>query len=210
MIHHRHHALDADRARCGHLIRSIVIDGGLMLSLTLPVGPVENTGNPSFSPNAFFRIDRDGEVFLTLPYVEGEQDGDTLIPFLVAEELEVTPGRVHLEQMAPCKRPSSNATPGAWAAGKSSAIRKTLLREACATTRAMLIAAAARRWDADARCCHAHEGEVIHTTTWRKLSYGELAAEAARIPIPESVELKAPATAALRLASAGNFEGWAE
>jgi isoquinoline 1-oxidoreductase beta subunit len=64
------------------------------------------------------------------------------------------------------------------------------LREASATARIMLVAAAAKRWDVDARCCHACEGEVIHTATWRKLSYGELAAEAACIKVLENVALK--------------------
>ena len=67
-----------------------------------------------------------------------------------------------------------------------------LLGEAGATARVMLIAAAAERWGVDARSCHAHDGEVIHTPTWRKLRYGELAIDAAYMPIPNEVELKAP------------------
>ena len=71
----------------------------------------------------------------------------------------------------------------------SSALK--LLGEAAAMARVMLIATAAERWGADARSCHAHEGEVIHTPTWRKLKYGELAVDAAYMPIPK-VQLKAP------------------
>ncbi|TIX94096.1 MAG: xanthine dehydrogenase family protein molybdopterin-binding subunit, partial [Mesorhizobium sp.] len=40
--------------------------------------------------------------------------------------------------------------------------------------------------------CHAERGEVIHEATRRRLSYGELAAEAARMPVPENVALKRP------------------
>jgi isoquinoline 1-oxidoreductase beta subunit len=202
MIHHRPQALDPDLARCRLLIRSVVIDGGLMLSFTLPIGRVENVDHLGFSANAFMRIDSDGQVFVMLPYVEAGPDNYTLILLLIAEELEVSPNRVHLEQAAPSERPASSPTLGAPAGGNSSAIRNAWkpLREASATARAMLIAAAARRWDVDARFCHAHGGEVIHTTTWRKLRYGELAAEAARIPIPKSVELKEPAATASRRA----------
>jgi isoquinoline 1-oxidoreductase beta subunit len=197
MIHHRHLALDADLPRCD--FRSVVIDGGLMLSLALPIGRVENVDHVGFSPNAFIRIDRDGQVFLTLPCMAAGRDNHTSIPLLIAEELEVSPDQIHLDQFAPSKRPSSKATLGASAGGNSNAIQNAYkpLREASATARAMLIAAAARRWDVDARFCHAHEGEVIHTATWRKLRYGELAAEAARIPIPKSVELKEQAATAL-------------
>jgi isoquinoline 1-oxidoreductase beta subunit len=67
-----------------------------------------------------------------------------------------------------------------------------LLGEVSATARVMLIAAAAERWSVDARSCHAYEGEVIHTPTWRKLKYGELAIDAAYMPIPREIAPKAP------------------
>lgn len=192
MIHHRPQAFDPYPPRRSLLISSAVIGGGLMLSLTLPFGGVE-VGTRSFSPNAFIRIDSDGQVFLTLPHVKGEEDGcTTMIPLLVAEELEVTLNQVHLEH-APNERLHLNTMlAGQAATGNSDDIRSAwkLLREAGATARAMLISAAAKRWDVDAWFCHAHEGEVIHTTTWRKLRYGGLAAEAARVPIPKNVALK--------------------
>jgi isoquinoline 1-oxidoreductase subunit beta len=135
-----------------------------------------------------------------LPHVEGGQDSHTLIALLTAGEIEVTSGQVHLEQIAPSEGASSKTTLDARAVDASNANRSTWepLREASAAARAMLIAAAARRWDVHARFCHAHEGEVIHTANWRKLRYGELAAEAARIPVPKSVELKERSATALR------------
>jgi isoquinoline 1-oxidoreductase beta subunit len=66
------------------------------------------------------------------------------------------------------------------------------LRQAGATARIMLVGAAAKRWGVDAKTCHLQEGEVIHVPTGRKLAYGELAAEAAKIPVPASVVLKSP------------------
>jgi isoquinoline 1-oxidoreductase beta subunit len=201
MIHHRLQPLDPDLGRCGILIRSEVVDGGLMLSVALPIGGAENADDSGFSPGAFIRIDSDGRVFLTWPYLEAEEDNErALIPLLIAQELEVSPNQIHLKQVGPSKRTGSKAMLGERAGGSSNAIGSILkpLREASATARAMLIAAAARRWDVDARLCHAHEGEVIHTTTWQKLRYGELAAEAARIPIPKRVALKEPAATALR------------
>jgi isoquinoline 1-oxidoreductase subunit beta len=195
MIHHRPQAIGPDLEPSGRVLRSAVIDGGLMLSLALPVGTVENVGDLGFSPNAFIRIDSDGQVFLTLPYVEGDHDALTFILLLIAEELEATPTEVHLKQLASSEMVCLAAVPGARAGGNWNAWKP--LCEAAATARAMLIAAAARRWYVDARFCHAHDGEVIHTATWRKLRYGELAAEAARIPIPKSVVLKEPTAAML-------------
>jgi isoquinoline 1-oxidoreductase beta subunit len=77
----------------------------------------------------------------------------------------------------------------------------------------MLIAAAAKRWGVDVTSCRAQEGEVIHTPSGRKLSYGELAADAAKMPVPTNVALKKPeefrliGTPAKRLDIAGKVNG---
>jgi isoquinoline 1-oxidoreductase subunit beta len=56
----------------------------------------------------------------------------------------------------------------------------------------MLVEAAAKRWNVDAASCRAQSGEVLHPPTGRRSTYGELAADAARLPIPENVTLKGP------------------
>src|SRR5262249_11381098 len=56
----------------------------------------------------------------------------------------------------------------------------------------MLVAAAAKRWNVDAATCRAERGAVLHPPTERRLAYGELAADAARMPVPEGVGLKRP------------------
>ena len=89
------------------------------------------------------------------------------------------------------------------------------LREAGATARIMLVAAAAKRWSVDPESCRAQEGEVIHESTGRRLKYGELAAEAAQMPVPENVTLKRPedfkliGTPAKRLDVSGKVNGTA-
>src|SRR3989454_12041687 len=57
----------------------------------------------------------------------------------------------------------------------------------------MLVSAAAKRWNVDPASCRARSGEVRHAPTGRRLKYGELAADAARMPVPENVVLKRPA-----------------
>jgi isoquinoline 1-oxidoreductase beta subunit len=57
----------------------------------------------------------------------------------------------------------------------------------------MLVSAAAKRWNVDPASCRAQRGEVLHATTGKSIKYGELAAEAARMPVPESVAPKRPA-----------------
>jgi isoquinoline 1-oxidoreductase beta subunit len=66
------------------------------------------------------------------------------------------------------------------------------MREAGATARVMLVAAAARRWGVDPKSCRAQDGEVIHEATGRRSKYGELAADAAQMAVPTNVTLKRP------------------
>jgi isoquinoline 1-oxidoreductase beta subunit len=56
----------------------------------------------------------------------------------------------------------------------------------------MLVSAAAKRWNVDAASCSAQNGEVRHAPTGRRATYGELAADAARMPMPKNVALKRP------------------
>jgi isoquinoline 1-oxidoreductase beta subunit len=66
------------------------------------------------------------------------------------------------------------------------------MRRAGATAREMLIAAAAKRWQAEPTSCHADTGRVLHTSSGRSLTYAALVADAARMPVPQKVTLKPP------------------
>jgi isoquinoline 1-oxidoreductase subunit beta len=168
--------------------------GGLMLSLSLPLAAGAAAVSETFTPNAFVRIGRDGRIILTMPYVEMGQGTYTSIPMLIAEELEVDLGQVQLEHAPPNEKLYANPLLGVQATGNSNAIRGAWqpLRQAGATARTMLVSAAAQRWNVDAATCRAERGEVVHAPTGRRLSYGELAADAAHMPVPESVALKRP------------------
>jgi isoquinoline 1-oxidoreductase subunit beta len=171
--------------------------GGLMLNLRLPLAgrAAAAADGGDFVPNAFIRIGADGQVVLTMPYVEMGQGTYTSIPMLIAEELEVDLSRVRLEHAPPDeKRYGNPLLGGLQATGNSNAVRASWqpLRQAGATARTMLIAAAAQRWNVDPASCRAQSGEVLHVPTTRRLKYGELAADAARIPIPDNVALKRP------------------
>src|SRR5712671_2961155 len=170
--------------------------GGLMLSLRLPLaGSDVAAADAGFVPNAFVRIERNGEIVLTMPYVEMGQGTYTSIPMLIAEELEVELKQVRLEHAPPNEKLYGNPLlAGVQATGNSNAVRAALqpLRQAGAIARTMLVSAAAKRWNVDPVSCRAQSGEVRHAPTGRRLKYGELAADAARLPVPEKVELKQP------------------
>jgi hypothetical protein len=56
----------------------------------------------------------------------------------------------------------------------------------------MLVSAAAQRWNVDPASCPAQSGEVLHPPTGRRVKYGDLAADAARLAVPETVALNRP------------------
>ena len=178
------------------LSASAAMGGGLLIGfVTRPSlgasAPAESAAG-GFVPNAFIRIGSDGQVVLTMPYVEMGQGTYTSIPMLIAEELEVDLQQVRLEHAPPDEKLYANPLLGVQATGNSNAIRGSWqsLRQAGATARTMLVATAAKRWDVDPASCRAQNGEVRHEATGRRIKYGELAVDAARMPVPEKVELK--------------------
>jgi isoquinoline 1-oxidoreductase beta subunit len=168
--------------------------GGLLLGLRLPFGAGGAEAAGAFAPNAFVRIGGDGSVVLTMPYVEMGQGTYTSIPMLIAEELEVELTQVRLEHAPPDETRFANPLLGVQLTGNSNAIRGAWqpMRMAGATARTMLVEAAARRWGVDPRNCRVQGGVVHHPVTGRRLGYGELAADAARLPVPGAVALKRP------------------
>src|SRR4051794_29475875 len=185
---------DTNLSRRSFLASSAGFGGGLVLSLSLPLHRIEAGQSESFAPNAFIRIGSEGQVVLTMPYVEMGQGTYTSIPMLIAEELEVSLMQVRLEHAPPNEKLYANPLLGVQATGNSNAIRGAWkpLREAGATARIMLIAAAANRWGVDPKSCRAEHGEIVHVSTGRRLTYGELATEAAKIAVRKDVILKSP------------------
>jgi isoquinoline 1-oxidoreductase subunit beta len=163
--------------------------GTFILGLRLPRA---NGAETPFAPNAFIRIGADNQIVLIMPYVEMGQGTYTSIPMLIAEELEVGLDQVQLEHAPPNEKLYANPLLGEQATGNSNAIRGAWkpLREAGATARTMLVAAAAKRWNVDPSSCRAEKGEVLNVPTGRRIKYGALAADAARMPVPLNVTLK--------------------
>ncbi len=209
---------DTNLSRRSFLAASAAAGGGLVLSLSLPIGAAAAATADEFAPNAFIRIGSDGQIVLTMPYVEMGQGTYTSIPMLIAEELGVGLSQVRLEPAPPNEKLYANPLLGVQATGNSNAMRGAWkpMRQAGATARQMLIEAAAKRWSVDAKSCRAQDGEVIHAPTGRKLGFGELAAEAAKLPVPANVALKPPeefkliGTPAKRLDTAAKINGSAQ
>ncbi len=207
-------------SRRGFLQTGAAAGGGLMLSLSLPFRNDDAQAGDAdgFTPNAFIRIGGDGQIILTMPYVEMGQGTYTSIPMLIAEELEVDLKQVQLQHAPPNEKLYGNPLLGGiQATGNSNAVRASWqpLRQAGAIARTMLVSAAAQRWHVDPASCRAQSGEVLHAPTGRRFNYGELAADAARLPVPDNVTLKRPedfkliGTPAKRLDAAAKVNGTA-
>ncbi|MBL9207138.1 MAG: xanthine dehydrogenase family protein molybdopterin-binding subunit [Opitutaceae bacterium] len=171
--------------------------GGLLLGTCLSftdesdaAAPVEKGLGGGASLNAFVRIAPDGRIYIAAHTPECGQGVRTSMPMLVAEELDVDWRQVTVE-LVPL-----DAVYGAQFAGGSTTTPRcyTPLRQVGATARLMLVAAAAKRWSVPEAECRTETAKVVHPASKRTLGYGELAAEAAKLPVPDakSVALKDP------------------
>src|ERR1700680_3488272 len=188
---------DLALSRRTFLRAGVTAGGGLLLSLSLPFanGNAAEINSKDFAPNAFIRIERNGRIVLTMPYVEMGQGTYTSIPMLIAEELEVDLKQVQLEDAPPDKRYGNPIFGGLQSTGGSTSIRAAWqpLRVAGAIARTILVSAAAKRWNVDPISCRAQSGEVLHAQSGRRIKYGEIAGAAAGLPVPQNVPLKRPA-----------------
>jgi isoquinoline 1-oxidoreductase beta subunit len=165
--------------------------GGALYAFHLPLAQAAPAG---FAPNAFIRIAGDGRVTLVMPQVEMGQGVYTSIAMIMAEELDADFAQLTLEHAPPDEAHYANPMLGVQATGNSNSIRAFWkpLRTAGATTRAILVIAAAQQWGVDATSCSTAAGQVVHAESGRKLGYGALAPRAASIKPPANVPLKDP------------------
>ncbi|MBI1732020.1 MAG: xanthine dehydrogenase family protein molybdopterin-binding subunit, partial [Gammaproteobacteria bacterium] len=164
--------------------------GALVLGFTLPERA--RAAAASTALNAFVAINSDGGVTVLSPFIEMGQGTYTGMAMLVAEELDVDMGAVRVVQ-APQGKPYRimfNNT--ARFTGGSLSMREGFLplRRAGATSRAMLLQAAAAEWGVPAGELSTSAGTVLHRASGRSFRYGQLAARAAAQSVPEQVALK--------------------
>jgi isoquinoline 1-oxidoreductase beta subunit len=181
---------------------------GLTLGLLLPgcgTGP-GGAGSAAGAASGslampFLRIAPDNTVTVISKHLEAGQGVWTGLAAIVAEELDASWDQMRVES-APAKVPlyrnlafvplgaSVQLTGGSTAVANS----WQQLREAGATARAMLVAAAARQWGVPASQINVSQGVVSHTGAGRTATFGELAGSAAKQSVPTQVKLKDPGT----------------
>src|SRR3954469_2866138 len=152
----------------------------------------ENEVTGTFAPNGFIRINPTGVVTLIIPMIEMGQGVYTSLSMLLAEELEVKLEQIQVQHAPPNDALYVNSIIGIQNTGGSASVRAfwTPLRQAGAVGRYLLIAAAAKRWNVDPATCRAKDGVVFDASGSKRLSYGELAKAAAKLPAPPAANVK--------------------
>jgi isoquinoline 1-oxidoreductase subunit beta len=177
-------------------LASIAAAGGsLVLGFEIPFGT--RATHAAVSPReitAWIVIEPDETVIIRVAKSEMGQGSFTALPMLVAEELECDWSKVRAEFALPHENRKRDRVWGNMSTGASRSISASQneLRRAGATARAMLIAAAAARWNVPMTECTASQGVITHGPSGRSVTFGAIAAAAADVKPPTQVALKDP------------------
>ena len=174
---------------------SALAGGGILIATSFePLGRLEAmtpAQGGEFAPNAYIKLTPDGFVTIIAKNPEIGQGVKTMLPMLIAEELDVDWNKVRIDQgdldtvkYQGQSAGGSTATPNNWLP----------MRRVGAAGRAMLVSAAALTWGVPEGECTTASGAVLHATSRRRLAYSDLLAKASTVTPPdlESVKLKDP------------------
>jgi len=191
---HEHRSVVLDRRTV--LKASLLAGGGLALEalIPMPLWALEQGEQQATAPaqlSAFVSIAPDGTVTIVSKNPEIGQGVKTSLPMMVADELDCDWSQVRIAQAD-----VDQARYGEQSAGGSTATPKNWLpmRQTGAAARAMLVQAAAQRWNIGANEITTAKGRIFHRPSGRSLGYGEVASAAAALSPPDlkSVPLKRP------------------
>ena len=188
-------------------LQGVVSTGALVLSVRFgaeSLWAVEAVAGSSadqsvLHPSVYLGVDTDGTVYIIAHRSEMGTTSRTSLPLVVAEELDADWSRVKVQQAIGDPRYGSQDTDG------SHSIREFYepMRQAGATARLMLIRAAAQKWGVPESECATDPHVVVHKASGKKAGYGELAAAAAKLPVPKKEELKFKPPSAWRYVGKG-------
>lgn len=168
--------------------------GGLIVCLYLdaPLFTQPKPAAKNYPPDAFVHVKPDGAIVIQVNRLEFGQGVQTALPMVLADEMDADWSRV-VAELAPAADVYKDPVFGIQMVGGSGSIAHSFqqYRELGAKTRAILIAAAAQKWNVQPAQCRT-EASVVHGPGGQSATYANLAEAAARIPVPEDVPLKNP------------------
>src|SRR5882672_4211175 len=184
------------KSRRDFLKVSATVGGGFALQLTVPAPVFAQAAAKSKGSEltAWIVIGAEDSVLIRAARSGMRRCSSTALPMLVAEVLECDWKKVRTEFVSTGEQVRRNRAWGSMDTGGSRSIRDSqeYLRQAGATAREMLVAAAAQRWKVPASECDAESGVITHTPSRRKLRFGQVAQGASKLEPPKDVKLKDP------------------
>ncbi len=176
----------------GVLLLAVSGTGAVWAADARKYGADSMSGGTVDDPLVFVSIAVDGTVTIVAHRVEMGTGVRTSLPMIVADEMEARWDRVKIVQAE-----ANEARYGNQNVDGSRSVRHFMMpmRRVGAAARHMLEAAAAARLSVPISELRAEQHEVVHLPSGRRLGYGELAADAAKQPVPknEAIKLKSPA-----------------
>ncbi len=162
-----------------------VAGAGVLIGFHLSAASAQESAGQEKKPvnpfDAWIHITPDNQVTLVLEKSEMGQGIMTAVPMILAEELCLDWSKVRIQQA-----PTNPAIYNHGTGGSGSVAGCWLpMRQAGAAAREMLISAAAQRWNVNRDTCVAKDGGILHGARKNFLTYGELANDAAKLPIPD-------------------------
>jgi isoquinoline 1-oxidoreductase subunit beta len=167
-------------------LRQVFGTGALVLGARiLPTRALAALESAVFSPNVFVGVKADGTVLIVAHRSEMGTSSRTMVPLILADEMEADWKRVKIEQAIGDEKYGDQNTDG------SHSVRSFfgVMQECGASARQMLEQAAANQWNVPVSQCKATLHQVVHASSGKKLGYGELAAAAAKLPVPDKSKL---------------------
>jgi len=173
---------------------SAALGGAFALEFSFPIVSAASNGASATEVNAWIVIHPDDRVVVRIARSEMGQGTFTALAQLVAEELDCDWTNVSAEFASPNEHIKRNRVWGSMSTGGSMGVRSSqdYVRKAGASAREMLIMAAAAQWKVSASECTVERGVITHKPTKKKLRYGQVAADAAKLTPPKDVKLRDP------------------
>lgn len=169
-------------------LQGVAATGVFVLSARLVPQPLwaEGEAAPAIEPNLWIAIASDGTVTVVAHRSEMGCGSRTALPLVLADELDADWSKVKIDQAIGDPKYGEQDTDG------SHSVRSFFdqMRQVGAAGRGMLISAAAAQWNVSPKDCTTEPHFVVHKASGRKLGYGELAAAAAKLPVPKVEDLK--------------------
>src|SRR6266403_190257 len=170
----------------GAFVLSVRLMPGELFGATASAAASDGMTKAALQPNVYLAIDTDGTTYIIAHRSEMGSGSRTALPRIVADELDADWARVKLVQAIGDEKYGDQDTDG------SHSVRSFFdtLRESGATARLMLVRAAAAQWGVPPTECSTNLHTVVHKASGKNLSYGELAAAAAKLQVPKKEDVK--------------------